>query len=1520
MSTLNSFPESRLKRWVDCVIILLLFLGGVFAGKAYLNAIKTDQSAILGTELLYGPSVMLATGRGFYQPDTGVSPELRAFLRNEVETLNPEVLPEEIPEAPSSVAAYHRYLLYTVAFFWRVFGISWSSLELLVALMLGWCAAAAYGLFRLGMGRIISTVLALVFMLSPPILIMLPHLRDFSKAPFILTTIFLLLYFVKAKPVLSRLRLLLPLLGLVIGIGMGFRQDIIIFIPPAIVVACIALFRGDGGTWPRRAGVLFLFLVCLFGTAWPMLGRMEGGAQPYHPLVQGYSMKRMESLGIAPAAYAPLASGHDNYVFAMLYDYNRRVNNEADAHFEYNSPGAEAAGRQWLLDMGIHFPADVLTRGYASVLRSLRYADAYIPWFALFPPALRTLENIHLDFARFMHRFGLVLGLMVLLLLGSQNVFAGLGLIVFVVYVFGYVGLQCEFRHAFHLSFVPFWLVGFLISVACRRVTPSSLKIVTRKQVLHALGKGLVFSCCALILVVFPLYAMRLYQHYMAAPLFEGIVSASCETVTIHETQKHGWALFSIDANEYSADAAHHNNDEKSPLGRLFDRLKGALKYNETEQLPLWDTRAQYMVAEFDAEVVPEWLCVRYTSVGARNDFSQMIRLPSVQKKQGTIRYYFPVYELLMPDDEVVARHSFVGIGLPAKQAQALKGLYEVTDLSNIHFLIQLMTTTTGLSLPHYQRIDFAPDPLLYYLAENDPIGVATQAESAVRMGRKREAIFLCRTAILLSGITSHRLHMARTLAKLGDLDAALEGALDERNWATSSALETADLLFDIGVRYRDRGNFSLMESALTQAAAMLEAAADQPATETLEKFEEISNLRDRISFVYGEAVIRHIALAPDKIHPEEVVKNISHAVKLSPELAYLAAETLEKAGGFYMKKGQHEYTRMLYDAAARLAPETHFAAVRAAEALAAGGNMKGAKEQLIALLQKEPCDSAAAALQRILLEHSTKEERLEFWSGQATPENAPLCVVFYHGCALADTGRYEEAAAIFNALQKEQYDMAELELRRRIVLLATSREEKETAFHQYVKQNHPEQITLAIQLLLDTAETLNVQNHPLNAEAVARIALELSPEAEIGWLALGEALAAQGRQEDALAVFVKAFDSASSCKLIALRLDSLFEAAGDQQQRHETWRSLAGQHPENDVVLLHWGMAAEAMSAYEEARNAYVGALEHGPGSGVVSLRLGGVLACLGETETGSAMIAQAVSSEPSLQDLAAYTCQNAGNHLLEKGALEQALLFFGLAAGYAPHDPFPWLKTGEVHQLQGNAPDAIEAYRKVIGIDAASDPALEAARRIDALLDSPDRAAFWAGVVAEIPEALLPALRHGFALTGTDITLASGIATALTQQHPENAEVELLQGIVWCGTGQVDAGLGLVRKTTAANPHLASEAAAYLATVAKTLMESENPVSALTVLQGAASLDPENMTYAFLLGEALLAGNENRAAVEQFRKVLLKAPESPRSAQLLEEACVRLNMPDLCHKIWQEIAEAHPLATLPKERLQSR
>ena len=102
---------------LDVGLAICIFLAGCCIGQAYLAAARKDQTAVAGIELLYGPAVMMAYGYGFIYPDLQRYPELRAFLRNERESLPRETLPPVIIEGESEVAEYHRYLLYTTAAF-----------------------------------------------------------------------------------------------------------------------------------------------------------------------------------------------------------------------------------------------------------------------------------------------------------------------------------------------------------------------------------------------------------------------------------------------------------------------------------------------------------------------------------------------------------------------------------------------------------------------------------------------------------------------------------------------------------------------------------------------------------------------------------------------------------------------------------------------------------------------------------------------------------------------------------------------------------------------------------------------------------------------------------------------------------------------------------------------------------------------------------------------------------------------------------------------------------------------------------------------------------------------------------------------------------------------------------------------------------------------------------------------------------------------------------------------------------
>ncbi|HDP34671.1 MAG TPA: tetratricopeptide repeat protein, partial [Candidatus Hydrogenedentes bacterium] len=380
---------------------------------------------------------------------------------------------------------------------------------------------------------------------------------------------------------------------------------------------------------------------------------------------------------------------------------------------------------------------------------------------------------------------------------------------------------------------------------------------------------------------------------------------------------------------------------------------------------------------------------------------------------------------------------------------------------------------------------------------------------------------------------------------------------------------------------------------------------------------------------------------------------------------------------------------------------------------------------------------------------------------------------------------------------------------------------------------------------------------------------------------------------------------------------DDLCERTGDTNNCHETWRTLKEENPENPVACLHWGMALEARGAYDEARAAYEKALSAGHDAGSARIRLGGVLACLDQAQTGIAMIQEAVSEAASLKGQAAWTCQNAGRILLERNAPEAAARLYRLAAEYVPDEAFYWLQLGVCFHLLDAVPDAVAAWRQAVVVASASPAALESARKLDQTLNTEERLAFWRGVSEEQPDAPLPRLHYGFALMESDAPDALDFASALARQHGDLPDARMLYGLALCRAGESEAGLAVIASVIKEKPELKNEAAARLSAAADKYIRSQRYEIASHLLAAAASFEPDNLAHTVALGEALLGADRLEEAAEQFFKVLMIVPEASRSARFMDEAYRRMNATEARRSAWQEIAAAHPDAELPKQRL---
>src|SRR5438093_7660385 len=256
---------STLAAWVtrrtDLVVGCALWALGFSAGSAYMITFNRMGGTADFGQPEFGAAVAMACGRGFVNPASARTPGLGRFLARESDTFSCGELPASIgrrgerdaPVSPASAVnddalnvtqRLYRYLMSAVAVTWTLRGISWSGLWPLFGVMFGCTIAAAYGLFRVGIGRPLSIIASLALAMSAIHLSRLPYLRDYAKAPFMLALFFVMARMATGSIAPRRIIGCALLFGAILGVGFGFRNDLLINIPPFLALVLLGLPGG----------------------------------------------------------------------------------------------------------------------------------------------------------------------------------------------------------------------------------------------------------------------------------------------------------------------------------------------------------------------------------------------------------------------------------------------------------------------------------------------------------------------------------------------------------------------------------------------------------------------------------------------------------------------------------------------------------------------------------------------------------------------------------------------------------------------------------------------------------------------------------------------------------------------------------------------------------------------------------------------------------------------------------------------------------------------------------------------------------------------------------------------------------------------------------------------------------------------------------------------------------------------------------------------------------------------------
>jgi len=566
------------------------------------------------------------------------------------DTFDLDVLPEEMPTREADVLQVIRsYLIRLTAIVWRVLGISWDRLAIVMLLFYVLTGLTVYLVFRLGMGPVLSLLFTGALITAPPLMQNLAGLRDYSKVPFLLGVLFVLGLTLRRPISFGTYLACAGAAAVTTGIGMGFRQDVIVAIPATLVVLAVFARGTPRLTIGRRAAGLAVYGAVLVLTAFPVPWLYEeGGSEFPHNVIMGMTTPNNHRLDFGVASHTLVQHERDEYVYMVPREYAYRT-----AGYSALAPqnlASDQPDKRYLAAVGRMFPADALLRGIAAVRQFLCAGIFSIPGEAIFK------------------EYGVLIACCVVLITAGNNLAAGAGLLFLLLYFGAYPSLQFTQRHFFHHAFIPYWFAGTFVACTARFIWTCRHPAVRRAWFetarpsawwsSPALRRITPLAATVLIAGAGTYGAAAWRQHDAVAGLMARRAEAVLEPLPVSRR------------NLGSSEAV----DLKTPLQPAAERLEYAQ----------W--QAHYLVAEFRDVDGPFPLWLRYSATAPdTNDFSGPVTV-IVKPKSGQtvdVRYFFPVYETYnWSGISLIQSSYFEGLVMTREAAGRFQGLFRVKNAS----------------------------------------------------------------------------------------------------------------------------------------------------------------------------------------------------------------------------------------------------------------------------------------------------------------------------------------------------------------------------------------------------------------------------------------------------------------------------------------------------------------------------------------------------------------------------------------------------------------------------------------------------------------------------------------------------------------------------------------------------------------------------------------------------------------------------------------------------------------------
>jgi hypothetical protein len=449
----------------DLAFVALFFLAGALLGRSALQAEARAGRAPAFYQNWLAGAVFDACGFGYTEVALDrLTPPLADFLALKSDSVSCRDLPTAAPLQPANwYAQMHRYLGASLTLLWKIRGIRWSALGPLFEGFCGLAAALVYALFRLGMNRWWSIAGAAAIAASGLNLFYLHKLRDYSKAPFLLASLLILGWLAAAPASPRRLLALSCLFGGVIGVGLGFRTDIIVAVPLFLLVLGLFL-PAPRPTWALRGCALLVFVCTVAVSGWPVLRAYGHGNNSAHVTLLGFTEQFSDTLGLERTDYTlnqiygdrPIESAVRNYALLTMGGSGWSV---------LTSVTYDRFASRFLWAVARTLPADVLVHAYAAMLRVFESpfdGPGQQDCESLRPSLAGTACHARNIVLRPLRPFGPLAAAVLLVLVIAADPRRGAFLAAVVAVFAGSTMLQFDPRHTFYLEFMSLWALAFL--------------------------------------------------------------------------------------------------------------------------------------------------------------------------------------------------------------------------------------------------------------------------------------------------------------------------------------------------------------------------------------------------------------------------------------------------------------------------------------------------------------------------------------------------------------------------------------------------------------------------------------------------------------------------------------------------------------------------------------------------------------------------------------------------------------------------------------------------------------------------------------------------------------------------------------------------------------------------------------------------------------------------------------------------------------------------------------------------